>query len=44
MKVWNMERLNHQIQLAMVRFVKTSGHFVIGDRYEVDGTIRLILR
>jgi hypothetical protein len=43
MKFWNMDRLNHQIQLAMVRFGKTSGHFVIGDRYEIDGTIRLIL-
>ena len=44
MKFWNMDRLNIQIQLAMIRFGKTTAYFVIGDRYEIDGTIKLILR
>jgi len=39
-----MDRLNHQVRLAMIRYGCTDGHFVIGDRYEIDGTIRLILR
>jgi hypothetical protein len=44
MKFWNMDKLNKQIELAMIRYGYTDGVFEIGDRYEIDGMIRLILR
>ena len=44
MKFWNMDRLNHQVRLAMIRFGYTDWVFKIGDKYEIDGTIKLILR
>ncbi len=44
MKFWNIKRLNKQIELAMIRYGYTDGVFEIGDRYKVDGTIKLILR
>jgi hypothetical protein len=44
MKFWNMDRLNYQIQLAIIRYGYTDGVFEIGEMYEVDGTIKLILR
>jgi hypothetical protein len=44
MKFWNMGKLNHQVDLAMIRYGYTDGIFEIGDRYEVDEMIRLILR
>ena len=44
MKFWNMDRLNHQVELAMIRYGYSDGVFQIGDRYEIDGMIKLILR
>jgi hypothetical protein len=44
MKFWNMDRLNHQVRLAMIRYGCKTGHYEIGYRYEIDGTIKLILR
>jgi hypothetical protein len=44
MKFWNMDRLNHQVKLAMIRYGCTDGVFDIGEMYEVDGTVKLILR
>jgi hypothetical protein len=44
MKFWDMDRLYHQVKLAMLRYGYTNGIFEVGDRYEVDGTIKLILK
>jgi hypothetical protein len=44
MKFWNMDKLNYQVRLAMIRYGYTDGVFEIGDRYEIDGMIKLILR
>jgi hypothetical protein len=43
-KFWNMGKLNHQVELAMIRYGYSDGVFQIGDRYEIDGMIKLILR
>jgi hypothetical protein len=42
-KFFDKDRLNNQIRLALIRYRYTKGIFQIGDRYEVDGTINLIL-
>jgi hypothetical protein len=44
MKFWNMDRLNHQVRLAMLRYKCTTGHYEVGDSYEIDGMIKLILK
>jgi hypothetical protein len=44
MKFSNMDRLNHQVRLAMVRYGCTDGHFEVREMYEINGTVKLILR
>ena len=39
MKFWNMDRLNHQVRLAMLRYGCTTGVFEVGDMYEINGMI-----
>ena len=43
-KFRNMDRLNHQVRLAMIRYGCTTGVFEVGDMYEINGMITLILR
>jgi hypothetical protein len=43
-KFHDMDRLNEQIKLAMIRYRCSTGIFEVGDRYEVDGMIKLILK
>jgi hypothetical protein len=44
MKFWDMDRLNRQVRLAMIRYGYTDGVFEMWYRYEIDGTVKLILR
>jgi hypothetical protein len=42
-KFHDMNRLNSQIEKVMRRFGHQFGYFEIGDMYEIDGTVNLIL-
>ena len=42
-KFHDMDRLNAQIVKVMRRFGYQFGYFEIGDMYEIDGTVNLIL-
>ena len=42
-KFHDMERLNAQIVKVMRRFGHQFGYFEIGEMYEIDGTVNLIL-
>lgn len=42
-KFHDMDRLNEQIVKAMRRFGHQFGYFEIGEMYEIDGTVNLIL-
>jgi hypothetical protein len=44
MKFWNMGKLNHQVELAMIRYGAKTGHFEVREMYEINGTVKLILR
>ena len=43
-KFKDIDKLNRQVRLAMIRHYKTTGVFEIGDRYLIDGMIKLILK
>jgi len=42
-KFHDMDRLNSQIMKVMRRYGYQFGYFEIGDTYETDGTVNLIL-
>lgn len=43
-KFHDMDRLNNQVMKVMQRYGCQSGYFEIGDMYEIDGTVNLILK
>lgn len=42
-KFHDMDRLNNQVMKVMGRYGHQFGYFEIGDMYEIDGTVNLIL-
>lgn len=42
-KFHDMDRLNDQIKKVMRRYGHQFGYFEIGEMYEIDGTVNLIL-
>jgi len=43
-KFRNMDRLNHQVRLAMIRYGAKTGHYEVREMYEINGTVKLILK